>query len=84
MEAAIRQWIEENPEAGAALSSATSRWHQMLAQILDSGDTEAIRAVQQNLRVLSRAVSSSTEMHLQRQTEQRPEQPKEKERKKRN
>jgi hypothetical protein len=80
MEAAIREWIEENPEAAASLSSATSRWHKMLAQILDSGDTEAIRATQQNLRVVFRAVSGSSELHLQPSTEE----PKGKERKKQN
>jgi hypothetical protein len=70
MEAAIREWIEENPEVGASLSSATSRWHNMLAQILESRDTEAIRAIQQNLRVLFRAVAGASELHLQRSTEQ--------------
>ena len=67
MEAAIREWIEANPEAGASLASATSRWHDMLGQILASGDNDAIRAIQQNLRVISRAVSGDSELHLEKQ-----------------
>jgi hypothetical protein len=74
MEAAIREWIEENPEAGASLASATSRWHQMLAQILASGDTEAIRAIQQNLRMLFRTIASASETHLERSTGNRKKQ----------
>jgi len=74
MEAAIREWIEGEdaggPVTAAAFAEKNGRWHELLAQILASGDSEAIRAIQQNLRVLFRAVAGSSELHLERKPEQ--------------
>jgi hypothetical protein len=72
MEAAIRDWIEIKRSAdNEPLVSAATRWNRMLGQILASGDTEAIRAVQQNLRVIYRAIGGESELHLERQPEVR-------------
>lgn len=55
MEEAIKTWIDapEPPPSGKAVP-AGNRWHQMLADILASGDREAISAVQHNLMVFHR------------------------------
>jgi Arc/MetJ-type ribon-helix-helix transcriptional regulator len=67
MEAAIREWTEGDSTVGSVPEAASAdRWHRMLAEIMVSGDTEAIRAVQQNLRVIFRAIAAASELHLER------------------
>ncbi len=81
MEAAIREWTEGKPTAGSEPAVAsTDRWHRMLDQIIASGDTEAVRAVQQNLRVIFRAVAGASELHLERSSEAPPNRDRRKER----
>lgn len=57
MEEAIKIWID-SPDASQSASGGSrhpgDRWHDMLADILASGDREAISAVQQNLLVFHR------------------------------
>jgi hypothetical protein len=81
MEAAIREWTEGKPTAGVEPAAASGdRWHRMLAQIMVSGDTEAMRAVQQNLRVIFRAIAGASELHLERPSDASPSRDRRKER----
>lgn len=56
---AIQQWLERRVEAGAQEQlPENERWHGLLAEILASGDQEAIAAVRQNLLVFHRLMRS--------------------------
>ncbi len=46
--------------AKPAASSPQDKWHRMLDEILESGDREAISAVQQNILVFHRIVGAET------------------------
>jgi len=71
MEAAIREWIEGRPAEAAPEAPAGGRWHRILADILASGDREAIQAIQQNLRILLRGLAGTSELHLEQSPEER-------------
>jgi hypothetical protein len=53
---AIQQWLDGRAEAGAPHERLPEdeHWHNLLSDILTSGDQEAISAAQQNLLVFHR------------------------------
>ncbi|MEP6960770.1 MAG: hypothetical protein ABI995_01745 [Acidobacteriota bacterium] len=67
MEAAIRQWIDEQPRQSAShVSSEHTGVHQLLEQLLKSGDEAAVTAAQKYLQGLATGEGSRTEeIHLQ-------------------
>ena len=57
---AIQQWLDRRAEAVASRERLpeNEHWHGLLADILTSGDQEAISAVQQNLLIFHRLMRS--------------------------
>ena len=47
-----------NPPETVQANPRNAKWHQMLSEILASGDSEAISAVQQNILVFHRIVGA--------------------------
>jgi hypothetical protein len=50
----IEGWTDHPVAAAPIAARPPTKWHQMLTDILESGDREAISAVQQNLLVFHR------------------------------
>lgn len=54
--------LQQPPEilAGSAPHGNTQKWHDLLEQILKSGDPEGIQAVQSNLRAFGKYINQKT------------------------
>lgn len=63
----VRMWLESkrDPERSrfviVAENRRESRWHRILTLILESGDSEIIQAIQQNLKAFSRILQLAGE-----------------------
>lgn len=53
---ALRAWLGDKPDPAPQYSPQDEKWHRVLADLLRSGDRDAISAIKQNLQMFHRIV----------------------------